>query len=115
MLKKQQCYIHRHGMSMPRPKPNNGMHPTRDTLPLMFQQSGWRQYLFLREFDDALDDYQDAYRVFSLPGLSDEVIESSWLRIKSLATAFLGEVSVAEVQFDASRRKEIETAVIDKV
>ena len=74
-----------------------------------------RQYLFLREFDDALDDYPDTYRVFSLPGLPDEVIKSSWLRVESLATEFLGKVPIAEVKFDPTKRKEIETEVIDKV
>jgi hypothetical protein len=74
---------------------------------------GRRQFLFLREFDDALDNYPDTYRVFSLPGLSDEIIKSSWQRIESLATAFLGEVFVREVNFDPSRRKEMETSVID--
>jgi hypothetical protein len=74
-----------------------------------------RQYLFLREFNDALDDYPDTYQVFSLPGLSDEVLESSWRSIKSLATEFLGEVLIAEVKFDPTRRKEIATGVIDNV
>ena len=85
-------------------------------VPLAFAvwHSG-RQYLFLRGFDDTLDDYPGAYRVFSLPGLTDEVIKSSWLRIESLATAFLGEVPVAEVQFDPTKRKGIETGVIEKV
>ena len=74
-----------------------------------------RQFLFLREFDEALDDYPDTYRVFSLPGLSDEVLNSSWQRVESLATGFLGEVPVREVKFDPSMRHEIETAVIDKM
>lgn len=85
-------------------------------VPLAFVvRHGGRQYLFWREFDDALDAYPDAYRVFSLPGLSDEAIKSSWLRIGSLATAFLGEVPVAEVKFDPTRRKEIESGVLEKV
>ena len=85
-------------------------------VPLAFAVwHGGRQYLFLREFDEALDDYPDAYRVFSLPGLSDEVIKSLWRSIGGLATEFLGEVPVQEVKFDPTMRKEIEPGVIDKV
>ena len=76
---------------------------------------GGRQYLFLRLFDDEHDDYPDAYRVFSIPGLPDEVIKSSWLSLESMTTAFLGEVAVRDVKFDPSKRKEIETGVLDQL
>jgi hypothetical protein len=74
-----------------------------------------RQFLFLREFDDDLDDYQSSYRVFSLPGLSNDVVESSWAGIENLATSLLGEVPVLEVKFDASRRKKIDTEILERL
>jgi hypothetical protein len=43
------------------------------------------------------------------------MIKSSRQRIESVTTAFLGEVPVRDVKFDPSRRKEIETSVIDQV
>jgi hypothetical protein len=85
-------------------------------VPLAFAvwHSG-RQFLFLRDFDDVIEDYPDTYRVFSLPGLPDAVIKDSWQRIEGLATGFLGEVPVREVKFDESMRKEIDTDVLDRV
>ena len=38
-------------------------------LTLVVWHSG-QQFLFLRRFDDTLDDYPDKYRVFTLPGFT---------------------------------------------
>ncbi len=66
-----------------------------------------KQFLFLRDFDEALDDYPNFYRVFTLPNLSDEEVKKSWVQIETLANQFVGEIPVAEIHFDSTKRKEI--------
>lgn len=74
---------------------------------------GGRQILFDCVFDDDLDDYPETYQVYLLPSLSDEELTGSWERLPERATEFLGEVPVGDVQFDSTRRREIDTAVLD--
>jgi len=83
-------------------------------LPLAFvvRHTG-RQLLFWRDFDDDLDDYPETYKVFFLPHLSEEKLTGSWKRLPERATDFLGEVPVRDVQFDSTRRREIDTGVLD--
>jgi hypothetical protein len=73
-----------------------------------------RQYLFLHGyFDDELDDYPDTYKVFILPDLSEDVVRSSWEQLEGLASGFLGEIPIKEVEFDPMHRVWIDTKVID--
>jgi len=69
-------------------------------------------YAFVRDFDDDLDEYEDQYRVYLLPSLTDEEVEASWLRIETRATDYLGEAAVKDVAFDATHRREIDTAIL---
>lgn len=71
-----------------------------------------RLYVFVRDFDDDLDEYEDHYRVYLLPPLTDEEIEASWLRVENRATDFLGKVAVKDVAFDATHRREIDIAIL---
>ena len=71
------------------------------------------QFLFLREFDDDLDDYPDAYRVFVLPNLSEDAVKQSWLHLEQHAIKALGEIPVKDVEFDPSKRREINTKLLD--
>jgi len=48
-----------------------------------------------------------------LPNLSDEEVERGWQKLPELAVHYLGEIPVAKIEFDATRRKEIDTAAID--
>lgn len=83
-------------------------------LPLAFVVShNGRQLLFWRDFDDDLDEYPETYQVYLLPCLSDEELTGSWERLPERAINFLGEVPVGDVQFDSTRRREIDTAVLD--
>ena len=66
-----------------------------------------KQFLFLRDFDETLDDYPNFYRVFILPNLSDEEVKNSWVQIETLANSFVGEIPVTEINFDSTKRKEI--------
>ncbi len=69
-------------------------------------------YVFVRDFDEDVDEYEDEYRVFLMPPLTDEEIRSSWLRIEHRATRPVGKIAVKDVRFDATHRKEIDTAVL---
>ena len=74
-----------------------------------------KQLLFSREFDETVDEYEDAYRVFVLPNVSDQdlAMPASWEDLPELSSGYLGKVPVKDVQFDATYRKEIDTNVID--
>lgn|SRR5438046_1164081 len=72
-------------------------------------------YLFDCPFDQDLDEYPDIYRVFVLPSDPCSDLSGSWDDLASRATAYLGEVPVKSVQFDSTRRREIETDVIDEL
>ena len=72
-------------------------------------------YLFDCPFYPALDEYPDIYRVFALPSDSCSDLSGSWDDLASRATAYLGEVLVKSVQFDSTRRREIDADVIDEL
>lgn len=72
-----------------------------------------QQILFYREFDDALDEYPDRYKVFILPDISDEEISRSWQTLPDLATQYLGDLSIREIEFDSTRTKEVDTNSMD--
>ncbi len=80
--------------------------------PLAFT-ARWEEnlYLFVRDFDDDKDEYENHYRVYLMPLWNDEKIEDSWLRIETQATQYLGEVAVEDVSFDSTHRSEIGTAI----
>ncbi len=70
-----------------------------------------RQYLFDCPFDDELDDYPASYRVYQLPGLTEEELQGSWKHLPERALAFLGMVPVSAVQFDPAKRERVNTAI----
>ena len=71
------------------------------------------QLLFDSEFDDSIDDYSDTYKVYVLPGLSDDELRGSWEHLSDKSTQFLGVLTVIEVVFDSSVRGEVETKIIN--
>jgi hypothetical protein len=81
-------------------------------LPRIFITSyNGQDYLFDCPFDDERDDYPDSYRVYQLPALSKEDLQGSWEHLSGLAVNFLGEVPVAEVQFDPTKRERINATI----
>ncbi len=72
-------------------------------------------YLFARDFDEDLDEYEDHYHVSLMPDLTDEEIQTSWLQIEKRATASLGKVAVNDVRFDATHRQAIDPAVLQSL
>jgi hypothetical protein len=67
------------------------------------------------KFDESLDEYAPTYKVYLLPKEIDEHALQSWEALPGKATKFLGSVPVDQVNFDSSKRAEIETAVIDRL
>ena len=73
-----------------------------------------KQFLFLREFDEIIDDYPDEYRVFLLPDIPEHEIKRHWATIENLATKYLGVVPIKDVNFDQSMREKIDTDVLQR-
>jgi hypothetical protein len=74
-----------------------------------------KHYLFDCPFDNELDDYSDRYRVYQLPALKEHELDGSWERLSDRAVALVGSVPVDDVEFDQSKRKLINTAVLDEL
>jgi hypothetical protein len=77
----------------------------------------YKQELFLFDcaFDEALDDYSDSYKVYTLPDLKVEELPADWTKLHLRANRYLGEVPVSKVQFDPTRRRAIDTTVLDEL
>jgi hypothetical protein len=74
-----------------------------------------RTVLFDCPFDEATEDYADSYRVYLMPELSEADLAGSWAELPGRAVAFLGEVSLAQVRFDSTRRKEVDASLLDEL
>lgn len=70
-------------------------------------------FLFESVFDQNVDEYSVFYDVYLLPKLSDQVLDGSWDELSCLASRKLGSIPVKSVQFDVTRRKTVETSVLD--
>lgn len=69
-------------------------------------------FVSVRDFDKEADDHEDQYRLFFMPPLTDEETRSSWLRVEDRATRFVGKIAVEGARFDATHRKDSDTAVL---
>jgi hypothetical protein len=72
-------------------------------------------FLFDCEFDDDVDDYPDVYKVFVMPALERRDLHGSWERLSQSATRYLGEVPVNLISFDETRRRTIDTEVLQNL
>jgi hypothetical protein len=85
-------------------------------VPRMFLVShDGAQFLFECRFDDDLDDYADAYKIFLMPPREKLDLEGSWEHLSESATKFLGELPVNAVTFDETRRNAIDSQVIEEL
>ena len=83
-------------------------------VPLVFLVShDGNHFLFDRQFDDELDDYPDDYTVYLMPELPDDQLPADWTTLRERAVRRLGEIPIAQVQFDPTRRRQIETGVLN--
>lgn len=80
---------------------------------IIARYEGFRLLLDCR-FDDDLDEYPDAYRVFVIPDISDAelAVPISWLGLDKKATAYLGTVAVKDIVFDETFRKEADISIV---
>jgi hypothetical protein len=73
-----------------------------------------KSFLFDCAFDETAEDYPNSYKVYIMPELSEDALAGSWQKLADRAVLFLGQVPVSKVQFDPSRRREIDAAVLDE-
>ena len=60
------------------------------------------------EFDESLGEYADEYKVYALPPELEQGKLNSWADLPSPEASYLGSVPVSEIEFDPSKRREIE-------
>jgi hypothetical protein len=72
-------------------------------------------FLFDCAFDEITEDYPDYYRVYVLPNLADEEPAGSWAKLHLKAIQYVGEVPLASVRFDPSKRREIDSTILDQL
>ncbi len=70
-------------------------------------------FLFDCAFDEQTEDYPNFYRVYLLPDLRDENLTGSWDKLHLKAHRSLGEVPVSAVHFDATRRRAVDSSLLD--
>jgi hypothetical protein len=83
-----------------------------DVPRIFLVQTGDALYLFDCRFDAAKDDYEETYEIFLMPGLQDQDLIESWEGLSARAKKSLGKVNVSEVEFDPSRRKQINLEIL---
>jgi len=63
--------------------------------------------LFDSPFDDITDEYTQEYSVYLIHNPSKDDLQGDWKVLVSKAERLLGRVPVSKVQFDLTKRKEI--------
>jgi hypothetical protein len=72
-------------------------------------------FLFDSRFDDLKDEYDTEYTVFLMPMLSDGELTGDWKSLKERAIRLLGTIPVSEVQFDSTKRKQVDLNILGKL
>lgn len=80
---------------------------------LVCHQDKW--FLFDCPFDEASEDFPDFYRVYIIPEPGEEELAGSWDKLHGKALHYVGEVSIPRVRFDSSKRREIDTSILDEL
>lgn len=80
---------------------------------------GWT-FLLCSAFDEVLDDYEEKYSVYRIPGTDDfSFREESWLFVESQgllerrSLSILGYIDVKSVIFDERKHEELDATVLD--
>jgi hypothetical protein len=83
-------------------------------VPLIFiARYQGKTYLFDCPFDEELEDDSESYKVYLFPDCKDEDLPRDWTILHERAIRYLGDIPVSNVQFDATRRKQVDASVID--
>jgi hypothetical protein len=86
-----------------------------DVPRIFFVRHEGRLYLFDCCFDDELDDYPESFTVYQMPEMTEADYAGSWHRLSDKAICRIGEVLVASVPFDPTKRRQIDTAVFSQL
>ena len=66
-------------------------------------------------FDEDLDEYPEHYAVYEIPQFSDQQLSGSWIGFTNFALRTLKPIAVVDVQFDPTKRRSIDSAVLDEI
>ena len=73
-----------------------------------------RAFYLQSEFDDDLDDYPKNYSVYIIDeSVADSAAQGSWEFRDKKQMSLIGEVLVADVRFDPSKREELDASCLD--
>jgi len=72
-------------------------------------------YLFDCPFDEELEDDSDSFNVYVVPALWDEELPKDWTTLHTRAIRCLGQVPVASVRFDPTRRQAVDSAILEEL
>jgi len=73
------------------------------------------QLALISEFDDLLDVYKGEYKVYELPPGFDTESLASWVDSLFSESSCLGTIPIAEMEFDSTKKLEIEVSPILKL
>jgi hypothetical protein len=82
-----------------------------DVPRIFFVRLDGQLYVFDCAFDDDTEDYPETYQVYLMPQIPAEDLPQDWTTLPSRAIRRLGEVPVASVKFDPTKRRQIDTAI----
>jgi hypothetical protein len=80
---------------------------------LVCYQGKW--FLIDCPFDETSEDFPDSYRAYIIPEPGEEELAGSWDKLHEKALHDLGAVPIARVRFDPSKRREIDTSVLNEL
>jgi hypothetical protein len=72
-----------------------------------------QRYLFDGSFDDSIDDYPPRFDVYVVTLSFAEPLPHSWQSLTTASARRVGTISTADVKFDASGRRSIDSAAFD--
>jgi hypothetical protein len=84
-------------------------------IPRVFlADTGSEVFLFDCPFNVERDEYEDTYKIYHMPRLADDELQGSWETLSEKATALLGETLTSAVEFDATRRREVNLDLLNR-
>lgn len=63
-----------------------------------------RLFLFDCEFDEEAEDFRDEFKIYLMPELSAEELDTAWVDLSKKAIRYCGNVPTATITFDDTRR-----------
>ncbi|MCI0683268.1 MAG: hypothetical protein L0Y71_14290 [Gemmataceae bacterium] len=72
-----------------------------------------RLFLFDCPFDEGTEDFSDVYHVYALPELTEADWDGSWESLADKAIESLAVIPISHVGFDPSKRRSIQTDLLD--